>query len=367
MSKLRFAIAGCGVISKTHASAISALSNDAELVAVCDVVEDRARKLAQDFRVKKIYTDYEKMLLDPEIDVVSICTPSGMHADMAVLAADAKKHVIVEKPMDITLSKADRIIEAQNRNNVVISIISQHRYSDCMQLLKKLMNEGKFGNIVLATSYTKWYRSQEYYDSGSWRGTWDLDGGGALMNQSIHYIDMIQWIVGRVSEVFAYCTTRAHNKIEVEDAAVACIKFENGAIGEIVGTTSAYPGFETRVEIFGENGSAIAVNTQLESLYFKDGSEKEYLESYKKENNKGPVGASSAAIKEEGHIRQYRDVINAIKTGTKPIIPAEEGRHPVEIILAIYLSSLTGKPVKLPLESDEEVLKEIEKIKGKGF
>jgi len=366
MSKLKFGIVGCGVISKTHASAISALSNDAELVAVCDVVEEKARKLAQDFGVKRIYTDYEKMLLDSEIDVVSICTPSGMHADMAVLAADAKKNVIVEKPMDITLSKADKIIEAQNRNNVIISIISQHRYSDCMQLLKRLMNEGKFGNIVLATSYTKWYRSQEYYDSGSWRGTWDLDGGGALMNQSIHYIDMIQWIVGRVSEVFAYCTTRAHNKIEVEDAAVACVKFENGAIGEIVGTTSAYPGFETRLEIFGENGSAIAVNTQLKSLYFKDGSENEYLESYKKEED-GPAGASSAAIKEEGHLRQYRDVINSIKTGTKPLIPAEEGRHPVEIILAIYLSSLTGKPVKLPLESDIEILERITQIKGKGF
>ncbi|ADQ45131.1 oxidoreductase domain protein [Caldicellulosiruptor kronotskyensis 2002] len=366
MSKLKFGIVGCGVISKTHAIAISALSSDAELVAVCDVIEDRARKLAQDFGVKKIYTDYEKMLLDSDIDVISICTPSGMHADMAALAADAKKHVIVEKPMDITLSKADKIIEAQNRNNVVISIISQHRYSDCMQLLKRLMNEGKFGKIVLATSYTKWYRSQEYYDSGNWRGTWSLDGGGALMNQSIHYIDMIQWIVGKVEEVYAYCTTRAHKRIEVEDCAVACVKFENGAIGEIVGTTSAYPGFETRLEIFGEHGSAIAVNTQLESLYFKDGSEKEYLENYKKED-RGPVGASSAAIKEEGHVRQYRDVINAIKTGTKPLIPAEEGRHPVEIILAIYLSSLTGRPVKLPLESDEEVLKEIEKIKGKGF
>lgn len=366
MSKLRFGIAGCGVISRTHATAILALSEDAELVAVCDIVEDKAKKLAQDFGVKKIYTDYEKMVSDPELDVISICTPSGMHADMAVLAADNKKHVIVEKPMDITLTKADKIIQAQNKNNVVISIISQHRYAPAMQLVKRLIQEGKFGKIALATSYTKWYRSQEYYDSGDWRGTWSLDGGGALMNQSIHYIDMLQWIVGQVEEVFAYCVTRAHQRIEVEDAAVAAVKFKNGAIGEIVGTTSAYPGFETRLEVFGENGSAIIVNSKLEKLSFKDGSEKEYMISKEKEEN-GPVGASSAAIKQEGHVMQYRDVIQAIKNGTKPLIPAEEGRHPVEIILAIYFSSLTGKPVKLPLESDEEVLKEIERIKGKGF
>ncbi len=252
MAKLRFGIVGCGVISKTHANVISRLSNDAELVAVCDIIEERAKALAQNYNVPKYYTDYEKMLQDPDIDVISICTPSGMHADMAVMAAQAKKHVIVEKPMDITLEKADAIIKAEEENGVVISVISQHRYDDGPALVKKLMTEGKFGKIALATSYTKWYRSQEYYDSGDWRGTWALDGGGALMNQSIHYIDLIQWIVGPVVEISAYCATRAHVRIEVEDAAVASVKFANGAIGEIIGTTSAYPGFETRLEIFGE-------------------------------------------------------------------------------------------------------------------
>lgn len=365
MSKLRFGIVGCGVISKTHADVISKLSNEADLVAVCDIVEQRAKLLADKYNVPKSYTSYEKMLEDEDIDVISICTPSGLHSDMAVLAAKAKKHVIVEKPMDITLEKADAIIKAEEENKVVISVISQHRYDDGPALVKRLIQEGKFGKIALATSYTKWYRSQEYYDSGDWRGTWSLDGGGALMNQSIHYIDLLQWIVGPVAEISAYCATRAHTRIEVEDVACASVRFASGAIGEIIGTTSAYPGFETRLEVFGENGSAIIVNNRLERLVFKDGSEERYLNPKTEEDV--PMGLSSAAIGEEGHLRQYKDIINAIKMGKKPLISAKEGRHPVEIILGIYYSALTKKPVNLPLENSYDVLKGIEEIKGRGF
>ncbi|MEZ0536489.1 Gfo/Idh/MocA family protein [Caldicellulosiruptoraceae bacterium PP1] len=362
MGKIKFGIVGCGVISDTHAKAISELKDDLELVAVCDVIEERAKKLAEKYNVK-YYLDYNEMLKDDEIDAISVCTPSGMHADMAELAAEHGKHVIVEKPMDITLEQADKIVRAQEENDVVIEVIFQHRFNDSTITIKKLIDEGKFGKIQLATSYTKWYRSQEYYDSGDWRGTWALDGGGALMNQSIHYIDLMQYLVGPVDEIFAFCKTGAHERIEVEDSAVASVKFKNGAIGEIIGTTSAYPGIETKLEIFGQNASVIVLNNQIEKLYFKDSNIDNEIGNKTQSN----AALGDAAIKPEGHLREYIDFVNAVKNKTSPLVTPREGRNALEIILAIYYSAVTNKPIKLPLASSVEIIEELKKLKGKGF
>ncbi|NLE26612.1 MAG: Gfo/Idh/MocA family oxidoreductase, partial [Clostridiaceae bacterium] len=205
-------VVGLGAIGPTHIKCIKAADN-AELVAVCDSVEEKALRYSQENGCKA-YTRYEDMLADPAVDLVHICVPSGDHANLGVLAAAAGKHVLVEKPIDVTLEAADRLIEACDKAGVLLSCISQHRFADDLIRTKDAVDAGRFGKITFGGSYTKWYRSQEYYDSGDWRGTWELDGGGALMNQSVHYVDMVQWLCGEVAEVTAYCGTLAHERIE---------------------------------------------------------------------------------------------------------------------------------------------------------
>ncbi len=340
-SSLNFGIIGCGVIGPTHARSISE-TDGAKLIAVCDIIEERAKELAETYQVDA-YQDYQQLLKRDDIDVVNVVTPSGMHADIGIAAALAGKHVIVEKPMDISLEKADALIRACRGHGVKLCVISQHRFDQGIVDLKKAISENKLGTLAFGGAYTQWYRAQEYYDSGDWRGTWALDGGGALMNQSIHYVDLLQYIMGPVEEIYAYTARRAHVRIEVEDVSAAALKFKSGAIGVIEGMTAAYPGFAARLDIFGSDGGVIIENDVVKDWRLRSG--EEYLVPEQEGNL--IVGTSSADIWYLGHRRQIQDMVEAVREDRLPLVTGEEGRKPLEIILAIYQSARTGQPVKL--------------------
>ena len=252
-SKLGFGIIGCGVIADFHANALFELSADAEIIGVADVNYDAAEKFANRHRIRA-YPDVAALLADKAVDVVCICTPSGYHADVVKQAAEAGKHIVVEKPMAITTEQLDAIVRCCEANGVMLTSIAQSRFSRSVIRTKNAVEEGLLGRIVTADIYMKYFRSQEYYDSGSWRGTKRLDGGGALMNQGIHGVDLLLYLAGPVKRVYARAKTLAR-KIEVEDTLSAVVDFASGAIGVIQATTSVYPGYPRRLEINGERGS----------------------------------------------------------------------------------------------------------------
>jgi len=338
---LRFGIIGCGVIAPTHARCIVELPG-AELAAVCDILPEKARALAEKYPCD-VYTAASDMLARANIDVAVVLTPSGMHADLGVMAALAGKHVIVEKPMDVSLAKADALIAACREAGVKLGVISQHRFDPAMMALKQAVEQGRLGQLNFGGSHTKWFRSQEYYDSGGWRGTWALDGGGALINQSIHYVDLLQYIMGPVAEIHAYTAARAHTRIEVEDIAVAAIKFRSGALGLLEGNTAAYPGYCARLDIYGAEGSAIIENDQIVEWRMRSGEPC----PVEREETGFIGGSSSKDIWHHSHRRQLADFIDAVRAGRSPLVTGEEGRKPLEIVLAVYESARTGKTVRL--------------------
>lgn len=347
-----FGIVGCGMIASFHAKAIADLRG-AKLVACFDAFPASAERFA---KVQKItpYSDLKSMLADPKVDIVTICTPSGAHMEPAVAAAKAGKHVIVEKPLEITLRRCDRIIEACRTNKVVLSAIFPSRFHESSQLIKKAIDKGRFGRLTLGDAIVKWYRSQEYYDSGAWRGTWKLDGGGALMNQAIHSVDLLTWLMGPVVEVSAHTATLAHQRIAVEDNVVATLRFKSGALGTIEATTAAFPGYLKRIEIHGSEGSAILEEEDIKAWDFakKRAADKALLKRMAGKTKTGGGAADPSAIGYHGHTEQFKDVLRAIKSGNKPQIDGVEGRRSVEIILAIYKAAELGRMVKLPLKSD---------------
>ncbi|SER57091.1 Gfo/Idh/MocA family protein [Psychrobacillus sp. OK032] len=338
---LQFGMIGSGSITETHIKSIRSIPN-AEVTAIFSRNKETAEKLATKYSIQ-VYSDYEEFLSNDEIDIVTILTPSGTHADLGILAAKKGKHVIVEKPIDTTLAKTNELIHVCREANVTLSCIFQHRFDDAIVDMKNAMNQGEFGQLNFGAARTTWYRSQEYYDSGAWRGTWELDGGGALMNQSIHYIDLLLYLMGPVEEVHAYCATRAHERIEVEDIAVASIKFKSGALGLIEGNTAAYPGYSATLDIFGNNGSVIIENDQVKEWNFKSGNH------YTKAS--GKVVRTSASSNKmssyESHKRQYQDIVHAILEKRDPLVTGEEARKSLELILAIYESAKSGIPVKM--------------------
>ena len=265
---IRFALVGTGMISKIHSQELLNIQN-AKITAVFSPVEKDAKSFAEKVGVAW-YTDYNEMLKSQDIDIVSIITPSGTHADMAIEAARAGKHVIVEKPMDISLEKAQQMIDVCREHHVKLSVISQHRFDAPTVKIKGDIESGRFGKMVLGQAAVNWYRPQSYYDTSKWRGTLEMDGGGVLINQAIHTIDLFQYFMGEVESVYAHTAILAHERIEVEDVAVATVKFKNGALGTIVGTTAAYPGLSARLEIIGTTGTAVIENDQLMKHYLRN-------------------------------------------------------------------------------------------------
>src|SRR5436853_2474942 len=262
--KLRFGIIGCGVIGRLHAEAITSLP-DAQLVAVADIIPERAQELAEKYHVKP-YSDFHEMLAREQLDVVDICTPSGQHGEEAIQVMRSRRHVIVEKPMDISRAAIEEMLRVQQETGVKLAVISQHRFDPDTIKVHDLVEAQAFGRLVLGNALIPWWRSQAYYDSGAWRGTWKLDGGGVLMNQSIHSIDLLQWLMGPVKSVCAYTDTLVH-RMEPADVAVAVLRFVNGALGTIAATTGAYPGTGTRIEVYGDKGSAVIEDDRLSYLH----------------------------------------------------------------------------------------------------
>ena len=261
-----FGIIGCGMIANFHAKAIEDVRG-ARLVACYDTFPAAADRLAASTGCRA-YHKLDSMLADPDIDIVTIGTPSGAHRDPAIAAAQAGKHVIVEKPLEITLKRCDQIIAACKKHRVKLSTIFPSRFHHSSIELKRAIDERRFGKLTMGDAYVKWYRSQEYYDSGAWRGTWELDGGGALMNQAIHSVDLLTWLMGPVVDIRAQAATLAHKRIAVEDTAVATLRFKNGALGVIEATTAAYPGYLKRLAIHGSEGTATMEEEDIKTWDF---------------------------------------------------------------------------------------------------
>ena len=331
MAKIRFGLVGCGAISRFHIAAIQHCEQ-AELAAVCDSFEPNLKKAVEATGAQG-YSDYMDLIHSADVDAVDIMTASGLHAQIGMEAAKAGKHVIVEKPIDVTLEASEALVNACRENGVKLSCIFQRRFGGPVQAIKEAVNRGYFGTLNECCCHTKWYRDQAYYDCVDWRGTWALDGGGALMNQSIHYIDLMQYIMGDVDEVMGYTATRAHENIETEDVAVAVLRFQSGALGLLEGTTSAYPGFTTRLDVHGDQGSVMLENDLIKFWQFRNGVECD--ESLKVK------GEQSA------HFIQINDFVDAILTDREPAVTGEEAIKALKIILAIYESARTGKPVKV--------------------
>ncbi|MFH0964673.1 MAG: Gfo/Idh/MocA family oxidoreductase [Planctomycetota bacterium] len=351
MKKFGFGIIGCGMIADFHARAIAEIPN-ARLVAACSRSRENAQKVAEK-RGAQWTTDLKDLLSRGDLDVVTICTPSGAHQEYALAAVRARKHVIVEKPLEITLERCDAIIEAARDAGVKLATVFPSRFSDSARTMFRAVDEQKFGRLSLCDAYVKWWRTQKYYDSGGWRGTWKLDGGGALMNQSIHAIDLLQWLAGPVQSVSANIATLCHERIEVEDTAVASLVFASGALGTIVGSTAAFPGHLKRIELSGDKGSAILEDEDIVCWKFETESlddariRKEF--EAKRSSEGGGGAADPSTINYENHRRQFVDFLRAIELDAEPLVNGEEGRKSVEIILAIYRSSREGCRVDLPL------------------
>ena len=347
-----FGIIGCGMIAGFHSKAIADIRG-AKVVACFDSFPAAADRLAAQIGCRA-YHKLDDMLADPAVTVVTIGTPSGAHMEPAVAAARAGKHVIVEKPLEITLKRCDRIIEECEKNNVKLSAIFPSRFHDSSIELKRAIDGKRFGRLTLGDSYVKWFRTQAYYDSGAWRGTWELDGGGALMNQAIHSVDLLAWLMGPVVEITARTDTLAHERIAVEDVAVATLKFANGAFGVVEATTAAYPGYLKRIEIHGSEGTAAMEEEDIVKWDFakKDRRDAAIQQQMAASKSTGGGASDPSAIGHHGHAKQFRDVLAAIDKNRSPAIDGHEGRRSVEIILAIYKAAETGKVIKLPLAGD---------------
>jgi len=339
----RIALVGCGRISKNHFEAIDKIDG-LELVAVCDTDPERAKEAGTQWNVA-YFTSYERMLAESKADVVTIATPSGLHPEQGVAAAKAGKHVVMEKPMAISLTGADALVQACDKAGVQLFVVKQNRLNPPIQLLKRAVDRNRFGRIYMASCTVHWARPQEYYDQAPWRGTWEFDGG-AFMNQASHYVDLIQWLMGPVESVMAKTATLAR-RIETEDSGIAILKFRSGALGTIEVTMLAYPrNLEGSLTILGEKGSAkiggTAVN-KIEHWEFADHDDDDKLIE--------GANTSPPNVYGLGHQGYYRNVLAVLRGEAKPDTDGRAGRKSLELILGIYESARTGREVPLPLRT----------------
>ncbi len=347
---MKYALIGCGRIAINHI--IAAKNNSLEIVAVCDVNAEKMDAILDkacivDREDIKLYVDYRQMLREENLELVSIATESGSHCQIALDCIEAGINVIIEKPMAMSIADADKIIEAAERCNVKVSACHQNRFNLAIQELRQAIESGRFGNLSHGSIHVRWNRNRGYYDQALWRGTWAEDGG-ALMNQCIHGIDLLRWMMGdEVEEIFGFTRQQFHDYLEAEDVGMAVVKFKNGAIGTIEGTTNVYPkNLEETLYIFGETGTVKIGGTSTNDIDvwdFADEDEEDALKKGMKEETSNVYG--------NGHSRLFADVIDAISEDRAPYVDAHAGRNALEMILAIYKSQKTGKPVKLPLEN----------------
>ena len=344
MKTWNFGIVGAGLIADFHAKALADIPN-AKLIGCCDKIQERAKNLADKYEAKA-FESYEEMLKSEEVDIVTIATPSGFHMEPTIAAAEAGKNVLCEKPLEVTLERIDAMIEAHEKSGTRLGGIFPYRFNDSQTVLREAINSGRFGVITYAGIYVPWWRTDEYYKD-SWHGTWKLDGGGALMNQSIHMVDMLCDVMPPIESLQAYTETLGH-KIEAEDTAVAVMRYTNGALGIIYGNTASYPGQFRRFEITGTKGTVIQVENSFTVWQFAD--EKPQDEKIRKKFGQIEGGggvADPAAITHDNHTRNFKAFLDALETGEDFWISDTEARKAVEVILAVYKSAKEQKPVKL--------------------
>ncbi len=337
-----FGIIGGGMIAEFHAQAILAMGKGIKLGAIYARHPEKAKQLGEKFNCKS-FSNLTEFLAEKEIDIVTIATPSGAHLEPVIAAAIAKKHIICEKPLEVTPARIATMIEVSQKENILLSGIFNRRFNPAVEQLKKAIENKRFGKLTLCDAQIKWYRTQEYYDSGKWRGTMELDGGGALMNQAIHTIDLLIYLVGNVKRVSASMALLTHKNIEVEDTAVAILEFENGALGTIQGSTSCWSstGHPAEIQICGNEGSVFLSD---ESFRIWDFLKKEKQDIYVEENlmqgkEKGLGANDPSAINFLGHQRNFENVIEALENNQPPLISGNEAMKSVKLIDAIYRSA----------------------------
>lgn len=360
-SPLTFAIVGCGAIAPTHIRALAKLPGDARVTHCCDTDPVRAATTAREFGLTA--ASFEEVLANREIDAVTVCTPSGLHGALGQRALAAGKHVVIEKPMEVTAAACEPLLAAQRASGRKVAIISQHRFDPASQRVRAALDAGQLGRLVLAEARIPWYRTQEYYDSGDWRGTWALDGGGCLMNQGVHTVDLLLWFAGPVRSVYAQMRTGAHERIEVEDVLAATLTFANGAIGTLLASTAAYPGFPVTLSLHGTQGSAVLSGDELQLLAVKGGetfhgkaASAHALQvatggtrSATEHVNAAPSSSASEAPWSWGdaHRAQFADFIRAVREDLTPLVDGLAGQAAVALINALYDSARTGRVIEL--------------------
>lgn len=331
--KYGIGIIGCGNISYIHAEAISKLKK-ADLVSVFSRNIKNAEKLGKQFGVN-YFNDWNQFISEKKLDIVSICTPNGAHLDYGKLAAAAGKHVVVEKPIEISLERGRQLIKTCQDNKIRLAVIYQNRFLPDVIKMKEIVKSGRLGKIFQGDAYVKWYRSQDYYDNAAWRGTLALDGGGVLINQAIHTIDLLQWMLREVETIYGKTGTFTHKNIEGEDVALAIFQFKSGAVGVIEASTSVLPGQARKIEIHGSKGSLILNGDSLDVLIAG--------ESEKKENpiEKEPVGSSSPfqGFSVQPHLDQFKAIVNAIDKNEQPPVSGKESLKSLAIVKGIYESA----------------------------
>jgi len=341
--KVGFALVGTGMAGGFHAPELRHVRG-AELVAVCSRNEERVRAFAAEHGVAHWFTDYRELLKLDQVDVVNVNVPTGLHAELTLAASEAGKHVLVEKPLEINLTRADKMIRVCRKNRTKLGVIFQMRFGRVAAQLKEAVGSGALGRVFLADAVDKSSRTAAYYGSAEWRGTKALEGGGCLMTQSIHIIDLLQYVVGPVRSVVGRVATQVH-AIEVEDTATALVKFENGAMGVIEATTSIKPALKSRLEIHGERGSIVA-NAQYDQILFwnVDGGQAGIEVTPRVEL--GDID-DPWSYPQTRHRLQFQDMVDAIREDRDPVLTGEDARESLAIVMAIYESSRTGKEVFL--------------------
>jgi predicted dehydrogenase len=343
------AIVGCGMIARFHARALAEVPGT-RVVALVGRSPANADKMRQELGLAcDITHDLGTVLKRNDVDIVIITTPSGAHMEPAVAAAGAGKHVVVEKPLEITLERCDRIIDACDKHRVQLCTVFPSRFGDANRALKQAITQDRFGRLTLGETTCKWWRPQSYYDEGGWKGTQALDGGGALMNQAIHNVDLLLWMMGPVTHISGLTATLAHERIEVEDTAVACLRFRNGGLGVIQATTSVWPGLPKTIGVHGDRGTVVIEQDDLLRWEFNPPTDEDHAIRARFAQKSGASGGSSnpAAISHVGHARQLADFVATIQSGRPPLVDGREGRRPVELILGIYQANATGRVVEI--------------------
>ncbi|MFE4541862.1 Gfo/Idh/MocA family protein [Arthrobacter sp. NPDC056727] len=364
-ARLRVAIAGCGVIGRTHAAAVRELP-ELQVTALVDEITEASEALADWVQEggeprPATFRTLTEALASPAVDLVIIATPSGLHIVQALEVLEAGKHVVIEKPLDVNLDRANEILAAAadaEGKGLVASVISQHRFDPASRAVDEARRAGRFGRLTSAIASVSWWRSQGYYDSGAWRGTWAMDGGGAVMNQGVHTVDLLLWFLGRPVEINARTALLAHDGLEVEDTAVATVTFESGALAVLHATTAAYPGLTVRLQVMGSKGSAVIDNDRLEYFHAADAADST-------ESSMGLLGGGNQAANElakypeeqvealdptvypAGHVRQYRDIVAAIREGRPAGVTVRDAVTALATVRSLYLSATLGHAVRI--------------------